>query len=161
MDMTSFDEKTRLLGATSWRAIAAGVFIALALQVLLLLLGLGFALGDERISGGYQAWSVLVQLSSIAVGAALAARLSHLGSRSGGIAAGIMTWAVVLVLGGAVQGFLMVPPPTAATAWAAFFGAIFGLGAAILGGALGATVRGRPTGATPAPREDVPSHVAV
>jgi hypothetical protein len=145
MDMTSFDEKARLLGATSWKAIAAGVFIALALQALLLLLGLAFALGDERI----------------AVGAALAARLSHLGSRSGGIAAGIMTWAVVLVVGGAVQGSMMVPRPGAGTAWAAFFGAVFGLGAAILGGALGATVRGRPSGASPTHRDEVPSHAAV
>jgi hypothetical protein len=161
MDTSSFDEKTRLLGATSWKAIASGVFIALALQALLLLLGLAFALGDARVSGGYAAWAVFVQLLSIAVGAALAARLSHLGSRSGGIAAGIMTWAVALVLGGAVQGFMMVPRPSVGSAWAAFFGAVFGLGAAILGGALGATVRGRPSGASPTHRDEVPSHAAV
>lgn len=156
-----FDESSRLIGATRWQAIASGVFIALALQVLLSLLGLAFALGDERIGSGYEAWATLVQLASIAVGAALAARISHLGSRAGGIAAGIMTWAVVLVLGGAVQGLTMVPRPSAGSAWIAFFGALFGLGAAILGGSFGATMRGRSAGAGPTQPEQAPAHAPV
>lgn len=141
MDTTALDEKTRLIDLTSWRAIAAGVFIALALQILLSLLGLGFALRDAELGGGYQAWALIVQLLSVAAGAALAARLSHPGSRWGGIVAGVMVWAVALVLGGAVPGLTVLPRTPMGSAWMAFVGALLSLAAAVIGGILGATLR--------------------
>lgn len=161
MNTTSFQAKTGLLGSLSWQAIASGVFVALALQVLLSLLGLAFALGDEEVGGGYQSWAVVVQLVSIATGAALASMLSHEGSRAGGIATGIMTWAVVLVLGGAVQAVAMLPRSSAGSAWIAFFGAFFGLIAGILGGSVGSMMRGRPTRSSPSHHEETPTHASV
>lgn len=144
MDTRKLDEGSRLLGAISWAAIATGVFVALALQTLLLLLGLGFGLsiGDGTVGGAYAVWAVVVQLCSIAVGAALAAALSHTGHRMGGVAAGVMTWAVALVLGGLISGFSLMQRLDGAGAWSAFFGALLGLGAAIVGGAFGATIAG-------------------
>jgi hypothetical protein len=142
MDTRKLDESSRLVGATSWAAIASGVFIALALQTVLILLGLAFGLstGDREVAGGFAFWAVLVQLFSIAVGAALAARISHGNDRMGGIAAGVMTWAVALVLGGtfAFQG-LTAERVASTGVWAAFFGALLGLGAAIIGGMVGTT----------------------
>lgn len=162
MNTRTFDKSTRLIGATSWAAIASGVFIALALQALLLLFGFAVAVEDARIGAGYGSWAVIVQLISIAAGAALAARLSHAGDRAGGIAAGVMTWAVALVVGGALQGVTMIGRGGgSAMAWAAFIGAALGLGAAIFGGAAGATVRGRPAGTIPTTSSgpsETPSH---
>jgi hypothetical protein len=138
-------EGSRLVGATSWAAIAFGVFTALALQHLLIMFGLalGVSTGDRNVAGGFALWVVIVQLLSIALGAALAARLAHAGNRTGGVAAGVMTWAVALVLGGTLQGVsLMEIGPTGA--WAAFFAALLGLAAAIAGGAAGSSI-GRPT----------------
>ena len=148
MDTRKLEEGSRLVGATSWAAIASGVFVALALQTVLLLLGiaLGVSVGDSAIGGGYALWAVIVQLGSIAVGAALAASLSHSAHRLGGIAAGVMTWAVALVLGGMLSGVSLTMRLDGAGAWSAFLGALLGLGAAMLGGAFGATLgrAGRP-----------------
>ena len=141
MDTRKIDEGTRLVGAISWSAIATGAVIAVALQTLLVLLGVAIAssVGDHAPEGGYALWVVLVQIVALAVGAALTARLSHAGRRMNGIAAGLMTWAVSLVLGGAASAFVM-RGPLEHGAWSAFFGALIGLAAAILGGSFGATL---------------------
>jgi len=155
MDTRKLEEGSKLIASTSWAAIASGVFVALALQIVLLLFGLavGLSVGDKTVGGGYALWAVIVQLFAIAVGAALAARIAHAGHTSGGIVAGIMTWAVSLVLGGALQGFTMVQRfDSTGGAWAAFLGVTLGLGAAIVGGAIGASRwRGRHTTEPPAP----------
>jgi hypothetical protein len=145
MDTRRLDESSRLVGATSWAAIASGVFIALALQTLLLLFGLavGLSVGDKAVAGGYALWAVIVQLLAIAVGAALAGRLSHANHRMGGIVAGIMTWAVALALGGTLTGATLGQRFASMGAWAGFVGALLGLGAAIVGGAVGSTLGGR------------------
>jgi FtsH-binding integral membrane protein len=145
MATRKLEETSRLVGATSWAAIASGVFIALALQILLLLLGLAFGLsvGDRTVEGGFAAWAVIVQLASIAVGAALAARISHADDRMGGAVAGVMTWAVALVLGGALQSVPTMMRFEGSGAWAAFLGAALSLGAAIIGGAIGSRYLGR------------------
>lgn len=161
MNTTALDEKTRLVDLTSWRAIAAGVFVALALQILLSLFGLGFALRDAELGGGYQAWAIIVQLLSIALGAALAARVSHPGSRWGGIVAGGMVWAVALVLGGVVPGLTILPRTPVGSAWLAFVGALLSLGAAIGGGILGATMRGRAGGARRLAEGETATHTYV
>ena len=144
MDTRRLDESSRLVGATSWAAIASGVFIALALQTLLLLFGLalGLSVGDRAVGGGFALWAVIVQLFAIAVGAALAARLSHAHYRMGGMVAGIMTWAVALALGGTLTGATFGERFASTGAWAGFIGAILGLGAAIVGGAIGSTFGG-------------------
>jgi len=145
MNTRRLEEGSRLFSAIRWGAIASGVFVALALQTLLLLLGLAFGLsvGDEAIGGGYALWAVIVQLFCLFVGAALAAALSHAHGRSGGIAAGVMTWAVALVIGGALGGFSLTQRLDGTAAWSAFVGALLGLVAAIAGGAFGTTLRGR------------------
>lgn len=150
MDSHKLVQASRLVGATSWAAIASGVFIALAIQILLLLLGIaiGLSVGDEDVGGGFALWAIIVQLASIAVGSALAASLSHSETRMGGIAAGVMTWAVTLALGGALSG-LAVVRSIEGGAWSAFVGALLGLVVAMLGGAYGATLGRRGTHATP------------
>ncbi len=148
MNTRKLEEGSRLVGATSWAAIATGVFVALALQTLLLLLGLalGLSVGDGEVGGGFALWAILVQLASIAVGSALAAATTHAERRGGGIAAGIMTWAVALVLGGALSGITLGRMLGETGAWSAFIGALLGLGAAIVGGAFGASLGGRARG---------------
>jgi hypothetical protein len=156
MNTQRLDESSRLVAATSWGAIAAGVFVALALQTALLLLGLAFGLsvGDERIGGGYALWAIIVQLASFALGAALAARIAHAGNQLGGIVAGVMTWAVAVVVNGALGGIALGAPASmrleSTSAWAAFFGIVLALGAAIFGGVMGAT-RGRTRTTAPMP----------
>jgi len=144
MNTRRLEEGSRWLGTIRWSAIASGVFIALALQTLLLLLGLAFGLsvGDETVGGGYALWAVIVQLVCLAIGAAVAAALSHAHGRMSGIAAGVMTWAVSLVIGGALSGFTLTQRLDGTAAWSAFVGALLGLIAAIAGGAFGATLRG-------------------
>lgn len=150
MDTRKLEEGSRLIGATRWASIATGVFVALALQTLLLLLGLalGRSVGDEAVGGGYAVWAIVVQLCALVVGAALAAATSHASTRMGGIAAGVMTWAVALVLGGVLSGIAVVRGVDGTGAWSAFVGALLGLGAAIVGGAFGATFGGSSRGVT-------------
>lgn len=154
MNTRKLDESSRLVGATSWAAIASGVVIALALQTVLVLFGLalGLSMGDHTVAGGFALWAVIVQLLSIAVGAALAARISHGSNRMGGVAAGVMTWAVSLAFGGALssQGLAWTTRTASTGAWAAFFGALLGLGAAVIGGIVG-------TGMGRSSRPEVPS----
>ncbi len=142
MNTRKLEESTRLVGATSWAAIASGVVIALAIQILLMMLGLAFGLsvGDGTPEGGFALWAVLVQLVSIAIGAALAARISRAHRPVAGAAAGVMTWAASLVLGGAMAGLTTMQRSESTGAWAGFFGALLALGAAILGGAAGASL---------------------
>lgn len=151
MDTRRFEEAARWLGTIRWSAIATGVFIALALQTVLLLLGVALArsVGDEAIGGGFALWAVIVQLACLAVGAAIAAALSHVHDRMSGVAAGVMTWAVALVLGGVLSGFSLTQRLEGTAAWSGFFGALLGLAAAVVGGAFGATLR------TGVPRERI------
>jgi hypothetical protein len=147
MNTRKLEESSRLVGATSWAAIASGVFVALALQTILVLLGLavGLSVGDGMIAGGFALWAVIVQLCSIAVGAALAAATSHAGSRMGGMAAGVMTWAVAITIGGVLSATGMARIGENG-AWAAFFGALLSLGAALVGGGFGAMIGGSSRG---------------
>jgi FtsH-binding integral membrane protein len=142
MDTRRLQEGSRLIGATSWAAIAAGVFVALALHMLLMLFGLAVvqSVGDRTPGGGFAIWAIIVQLGAIAVGAALAAALTHSERRGTGIAAGVMTWAVALVLGGSLSGFALAQRFDGAGVWSVFLGALLALGAAVLGGGFGASL---------------------
>jgi hypothetical protein len=140
MNIRRIEERIDMVGAASWGAIATGVFVALAIQTLLLLLGVAFgvSVGDEALGSGYAVWAVLVQLCSIAIGAALAAALSHTDNRTGGSMAGFLVWAVALVLGGILSGLFLPRRIDETGAWSAFFGAALSLIVALIGGAIGA-----------------------
>lgn len=126
----------------NWAAIAAGVVVALASQILLLWLGDAFvaSVGDKQPEGGFALWVVLVQLGSLFLGAAFASFLARPASAFGGAAIGAFTWALALVLGSALAAKPLAgwrPENLAAAAWTTFFGALLSLGTAMLGGALG------------------------
>ncbi len=146
MDTRKLEQGTRLFGELRWSPILTGVFLALAAQAVLQLLGLAIAQssGDGVPGNGYGVWSVIVQLVAIAFGAAVAASMSYADRRTG-IVAGIMVWAVGLVLGGFVTGLTLGTRLDEGGAWSAFFGALLGLGAAILGGLLGSRIGGPTT----------------
>lgn len=152
MNTRRLEDGARFLGSTSWAAIASGVFLALALQSLLLLLGVAFAssVGDRVPENGYSVWAVLVQLLSFAVGGAVAASLARATSASygdpapRGVALGVMVWAVALVVGGALT-VLVTRGSFATNAWLTFFGALLALAAAIGGAVFGARL-GRAVG---------------
>jgi hypothetical protein len=159
MNTRTLEQSSKLVAATSWGAILSGVFIALALQALLLLLGLAVAGSvDDRVpEGGYALWAVLVSIGSFLVGGALAGSVARADNRASGIAAGILMWAVALVAGNFLSGFLGVPRTATGTynttwAWAPFLAALLALGAAIVGGMIGASLRG-----TRSQRLDTPS----
>lgn len=126
----------------NWGAIAAGVVVALASQILLLWLGNAFALsvGDEQPAGGFAIWVIVVQLGSLFLGAAFAGYLARTSSIFSGAAVGAFTWALALVLGSALATQPLAgwrPQDVSAAAWTTFFGAILSLITAMLGGALG------------------------
>jgi len=150
MDTRRIDQGFSFIGAVNWAAIASGAFIALAIETLLLLFGLGVSssTGDGTTGNGFAVWAIIVQLCAISIGAALTARLSHMEGRPGGAAAGVMTWAVALVLGGALQGIAISRGHVAlGGAWTAFLAALISLGGAIFAGTFGASL-GRPTHTT-------------
>jgi hypothetical protein len=141
MDTRTLEQGSKLVAATSWGAILSGVFIALALQTVLLLFGLAIAtsVGDHVASNGYDVWAVFVSIVSFAIGGALAGSVARADNRASGIAAGFLMWAVALVVGNVLTGFVgtgRVSP------WTLLFGALLALGAAIVGGMLGASLRG-------------------
>jgi hypothetical protein len=169
MNTNKIEESSRMLAATSWSAIATGVFVALALQVLLLMLGLAFgvSVGDRRIDTGFAWWSFLVTIVSLVVGGAVTARLSRTYSTLGGMVAGAMTWAVAIVVGGMfgnIVGETLATRVSTSGVWAAFLGILLGLAAAMLGGVLGATrgLGSRPSGTDlPVTPIETPAHVGV
>jgi hypothetical protein len=144
MNTLTLDRVTRLLRATHWPAIAIGVFLALAVQSLLVRLGFAIAVNDARVGSGYGLWVVLVELAALALGGAVAASASHAPDRAAGIAAGVMTWAVALVVGAISHGVVIGRDVTTeAVAWTGFFAALLGLGAAVGGGIFGVSLRER------------------
>src|SRR3954464_13085862 len=122
MNIRRLEDGARLLDSVSWSAIASGTIIALALEIVLLLFGVAIAtsVGDGTPGAGYAVWMALVQLFSIAIGAALAARLSHVANRFEGMGVGVLTWALVVVIGVAFQGLTMTRMLAGSGAWAAF-----------------------------------------
>jgi hypothetical protein len=158
MNLDKLDETTHFVDSVRWSAIATGTIIALALQTMLLLLGLAFAtsVGDHIPGGGFDVWLVIVELCAIGLGAALTARLSHAERRMQGVTAGIMTWAVVLVLGTVFQGLTMTRALGGDGVWAAFIGALVSLAAAMVGGALGVGIGSHESTARPAGRYEEP-----
>lgn len=145
IDRVETATKHKLRAALSdwnWAAIAAGVVVALASQILLLWLGNAFALsvGDEEPAGGFAVWVILVQLGSLFLGAAFAGYLARTSSIFSGAAIGAFTWALALVLGSALATQPLAgwrPQDVSAAAWTTFFGGILSLGTAMIGGALG------------------------
>ncbi len=62
--------------------------------------------------------------------------------------AGLMTWAVAIVIGGALSWISVGRMIDGTGAWSAFLGAVLGLGAAIIGGMFGASLGSRSSGTT-------------
>lgn len=163
------DEGSRILAATSWSAIVAGVAVGLALQVLLLTFGLAFGMsvGDGLPEAGYAWWAFLVTLLTFAVAGAIAARISMTRTKLAGLVVGAMTWAAATAIGG-ILGNSMANPTMSRLGttgmWSVFFGLLLGLGAAMIGGFVGAT-RGRVTlPSVPAPPRaplETPAHSAM
>ncbi|MDX2091857.1 MAG: hypothetical protein SFX73_28605 [Kofleriaceae bacterium] len=142
MDTASKRKARAALSNWNWGAIAAGVVVALASQILLLWLGdaVVTSVGDKHPEGGFAFWVVLVQLGSLFVGAAFAAFLARPTLVLGGAAIGAFTWALALILGSAIAARPLAgwrPDSAAAAAWTTFFGALLSLGTAMLGGVLG------------------------
>jgi hypothetical protein len=162
MDTRKLEEGSRLIGSVSWSAIATGTFIALALQTVLLWLGLAFAtsVGDHTPGSVFGLWLVIVELASLAIGAALTARLSYATNQMSGVAAGVMTWAVVLVIGGVFQGLTATRGLSGSSAWAVFIGALVSLIAAIIGGSFGGRLGRSSTGTFTTPPDTTDFDVA-
>ena len=133
-----------MLEGANWGAVATGVFIGLAIQTVLLLSGMAVvrSVGDRLPGTGYQVWAVVSVLLGVAIGAALAASLSHIARRASGAAVGVLTWSITLVLGAVVSGIAIAPRIDGAGAWAPLFGAVLGLAAAMFGGGFAATLHG-------------------
>lgn len=150
MDTRTLEQSSKLVAATSWGAILSGVFVALALQALLLLFGLAVAgsSGDHLAGDGYGVWVVIVSIVSFVIGGALAGSVARADNRARGIAAGALMWAVALVAGNVLSGFIGTARGYV-SAWTPFFAALLALGAAIVGGMLGASLRGTRHVATP------------
>lgn len=130
----------------NWAAIAAGVVVALAAQILLFWLGNAFAVsvGDRRPEGLFAVWVVVVQLASLFLGAAFAGYLARSATNASGAAIGAFTWALALVLGGTLASEPLAgwrPAGAAAAAWTTFFGGLLSLAAAVIGGIVGSQRR--------------------
>lgn len=111
---------TRLLDRISWGAIFGGVVIAIAVQLLLSLLGVGFGLsmvdtaqnatpGASSFGIGAGVWWTVSYILSLVAGGYVAARLSGVFHPQDGTLHGLLTWAVallisLLLLGSVVSG---------------------------------------------------------
>lgn len=90
----------------SWRAIFAGIAVALAVEVLLTLLGFAVGLtafeptrGALRgISWGLGLWLILTAIASVFAGAYFGARIAGDPWRGDGVAHGLMVWAGFLLI---------------------------------------------------------------
>ncbi|WP_207482380.1 hypothetical protein [Arenibaculum pallidiluteum] len=94
----------------SWGALFAGVVLALALQLLLSLLGVGVGLStiDPTQAGGTPAasslgigagiWWTLSYMVSLAAGGYVAARLAGVVVKGDGMIHGVLTWALALMV---------------------------------------------------------------
>lgn len=156
----------------SFRAVAAGVLVALVTQVVLLLLGGAIGLTAFEPSGqvaravgfGFLAWLMLSLCASAFFGAWVAASTAQTVERRDGLLHGLLTWAAVslvgaFLVGGAVRntlsgvfGFVGKTVTAAAPAvdgnldvtgtaiglWGLLWAFILPLGAALVGGAVGA-----------------------
>lgn len=89
----------------SWGAVFAGVVIAVALQLVMTLLGaaIGLTALDGEDSGkafgiGAGIWALLVPLVTMFVGGMTAGRLANVRDRTDGFVHGALVWAVALLL---------------------------------------------------------------
>ncbi|MEE2950835.1 hypothetical protein SAMN06297251_10236 [Fulvimarina manganoxydans] len=135
----------------SWGAIVAGVVLAIALQLMLGLLGLGIGLGGvpgsdravTALASTAGIWSIAVALIGLFVGAFAAARLGGVTETLDAVLHGAITWAVAT---------LLVVVLLAGTASAVLGGAFGAIGASIEGlsrAAIAMTASRGPDGALP------------
>ena len=135
----------------SWGAIVAGVVLAIALQLMLGLLGLGIGLGGvpgsdravTALASTAGIWSIAVALIGLFVGAFAASRLSGVSETIDAVLHGAITWAVAT---------LLVVVLLAGTASAVLGGAFGAIGSSIEGlsrAAIAMTASHGPDGALP------------
>jgi ABC-type transport system involved in multi-copper enzyme maturation permease subunit len=140
----------------AWGAVVAGAAVALAVYVLLTLLGgaIGLAVQENAALGaGFALWSVIVALLSLFIGGWVTAQFTTGESRAEAALHGVVLWGVffALVLWLATIGFqmgmgamLMLDPAArfemgaTEAAWWAFFGVLLSMLAVIGGAILGA-----------------------
>ena len=100
---------TPILRRISWGAVIGGVVIAISVQMLLSMLGLGIGMTtiDPMTNGspaasslgiGAAVWWVVSSLLAMLAGAFVAARLSGVSERRDGMLHGLLTWGAVLLL---------------------------------------------------------------
>jgi hypothetical protein len=93
----------------SWAAIAAGVILVIAMQLLLSMLGLGIGLGlvSPNTSGtpdassfgiGAGLWWLVSSLAAVAMGGYVASWLGGLTNRFDGVLHGLVTWGIATLL---------------------------------------------------------------
>jgi hypothetical protein len=130
----------------SWSAIFAGVFVGLAIETLLLLLGaaIGTSVGDRVLGGAFGIWAVIVTMLGLAIGGAVAAYAAKLTRPREGAIIGFLVWSVVVVLSSTLWSSFG-PQMLGTAMWARFFGALVGLACALGGGVLGTRLEERPT----------------
>lgn len=96
------------IASISWGGIIAGVFAAVALQLLFNLLGIGIGAssidatrGDQPGQGmaiGAVVWFILSWILSLAIGAWVASQFSAFGNRRTGALQGFMVWSVASIV---------------------------------------------------------------
>jgi hypothetical protein len=123
----------------SWGGVFAGLFLVLAIQLLLSMLGFGIGLGMVQpgqggvpnagtIGIGAAVWWVVTYLIALVAGGYAAARLAGVGQRFDGLLHGLVTWAFALM----VTFYLLT------TAVGGIIGGAFG----VVGGALSSAGQG-------------------
>src|SRR3981081_4777115 len=126
------DVRTIMLNQVSWGAVLAGATIALVMQIILNMVGVGVGLstidvaeGDTPSAGslsvGAGIWWVISGIVAAAVGGYIAGRLSGKPSQSttayhGFVAWGVLTLAIVYLLSSAASGLIGGAVSTASSA---------------------------------------------
>lgn len=145
-----------------WSAVWSGLLLAISVQILLTAFGLGvglYGITSLATAGGVNwtavgIWNAIWALIALFIGGFVAARLAGSTTTANGIWHGVVVWALTLTLGGVISALGLLPtmafggvralafPAQAggfstAPLWGFIIGSLLGLGAAILGGALG------------------------
>jgi hypothetical protein len=119
------DYEERPVQRFRWGAVIAGLFLAIASQILLGMLGIAVGLtavnpaSASPLSGvglGAGIWTVIAALISLFVGGYAAARLGNAMNRGEGMLAGALTWATSLVLALWLVGSVAATAASMATA---------------------------------------------
>jgi tryptophan-rich sensory protein len=79
-------------------------------------------------------------MAAFGIGGALAGLIANSDQRTSGIVAGALMWAVALVAGNVLSGYVGTHAYATSSAWTPLFAALLSFGAAVVGGMLGASL---------------------